>query len=321
MNLRQAIRYTIAMLLLVVLGFAIAEISTSNAHNVWEKLGLITFGQWMIVLGLALADYLLRAARWQIYLQTMKLWVPPLRSVFHYIGGFAFTLTPARVGELVRLHWVAESTGRKETDLLPLGLIDRVSDLIATGILLVTAIGFTSLGGGGAIVPVLFAFGIVYIATHPGFLRRSVEVTYRVIKRFPRAFASMRRSLGDIRIFMKARVLFPTTALGIIGWLAEAYALYLILDWLGAPLSFWLVLFIFKSALLGGGATGMPGGVGGIEAIMVGLLTLNDVPLDVALASTAIIRAATLWFAVVLGFMSFPLAQWSNKEKPDAVEV
>ena len=321
MNLRQAIRYTIAMLFLVVLGFVAVEISTSSSEGVWSKLTTITLTQWAVVLGLALANYLLRAMRWQLYLQTMTVRVPMFKSVVHYIGGFAFTLTPARVGELVRLHWIAEDTGRKETDLLPLGLIDRVSDLIATGLLLVTAVGFTSMGGGGAIIPVLFAFGIVYIATHPGFLRRSVETAYRVIRRFPRAFASMRRSLGQIRIFMQPKVLFPPTILGVFGWLAEAYAFYLILGWLGAPLSFWLVLFIFKTALLGGGATGLPGGVGGIEAIMFGLLTLNGVPIDAALAATAIIRAATLWFAVILGFMAFPIAQWNNKGRSNALEV
>ncbi|MEO0342124.1 MAG: lysylphosphatidylglycerol synthase transmembrane domain-containing protein [Pseudomonadota bacterium] len=321
MNLRKAIRYSIVILFVVVMGFIGAELATSSANGVWQKLGQITALQWAAVLCLALLNYLLRGLRWQIYLKRLDLHLPLLKSIYHYLGGFAFTLTPARVGELVRLHWVAEATGRKEPALLPLGVMDRVSDLLATGVLLLTAIGFTSMGGGGTIVPVLFAFGIVYIATHPGFLRRSVEFGYWVLQRWPRAFATMRHALGEIRTFMKPTILLPTTALGIIGWLAEAYALYLILEWLGAPLPFWLVVFIFKTALLGGGATGLPGGVGGIEAIMVGLLTLNSVPIDIALAATAIIRAATLWFAVVLGFAAFPLAQWSNRQDKHAMEV
>ncbi|MEM9210004.1 MAG: lysylphosphatidylglycerol synthase transmembrane domain-containing protein [Pseudomonadota bacterium] len=321
MKLRQAIRYSIAILFIVVLGFVAVELLTHSGADVWQNLRSITVFQWAIILGLALANYLLRAVRWQLYLKTIGLSLPLSTSIVHYIGGFAFTLTPARVGELVRLHWVAEATGRRETGLLPVGLMDRVSDLIATGVLLVTALSFTSFGGFGAIVPVLFAFGIVYVATHPGFLRRSVELTYRVIRRFPRAFATMRRSLGDIRIFLKPKVLFPTTLLGVIGWLAEAYALYLILAWLGTPLSFWLVLVIFKTALLGGGATGLPGGVGGIEAIMIGLLVQNSVPLDAALAATAIIRAATLWFAILLGFGAFPIAQWAQSRDRHAVEI
>ncbi|MEM9714906.1 MAG: lysylphosphatidylglycerol synthase transmembrane domain-containing protein [Pseudomonadota bacterium] len=309
------------MLFVVVGGFVVAELATSTMDDVWQKLGKISPLQWGVVLGLALGNYLLRALRWQVYLRTIDLVLPIWKSICHYIGGFAFTLTPARVGELVRLHWVAEATGRRETALLPLGLMDRVSDLLATAVLLVTAIAITSVGGFGAVIPALFAFGIVYVATHPGFLKRMVEFGYRIIRRFPRAFATMRQSLGEIRVFMKPNVLLPTTVLGIIGWLAEAYALYLILDWLGAPLPFWLVVFIFKTALLGGGATGLPGGVGGIEAIMVGLLTLNGAPIEVALASTAIIRAATLWFAVALGFMAFPIAQWSQRKAKHAVEI
>lgn len=321
MNLRQAIRYTIAILVIVSIGFFVAELVTSNEMKTWQKLGLIGPWQWAIVLGLALANYFLRAIRWQIYLRTIGLRLGLIRSTIGYIGGFAFTLTPARVGELVRLHWIAEETGRSETRLLPLGLMDRVSDLIATAILLLSALAVTSMGGLGAAVPAAFALGIVYVATHPGFLRRMVELAYRLIRRWPRGFAAMRRSLGDIRVFMRPTVLLPTTLLGVLGWLAEAFALYLILMWLGSPLDFWLVVFIFKTALLGGGATGLPGGVGGIEAIMIGLFTLNAVPIDAALAATAIIRAATLWFAILLGFIAFPMAQFFHKGGRNALEV
>ncbi|MEO1562087.1 MAG: lysylphosphatidylglycerol synthase transmembrane domain-containing protein [Pseudomonadota bacterium] len=321
MNLRQAIRITVAVFFVVAIVFVALEFATSSADEIWSKLASITFGQWAAVLGLALINYLLRAIRWQVYLRTVSIELPLRSSLFHYIGGFAFTLTPARVGELVRLHWVAENSGRPEPELLPLGLMDRVSDLLATGVLLATALAFTSFGGLGALVPVLFAFGIVYVATHPKILRGSVEFAYRIIRRFPRVFCKMRRSLGEIRVFMRPKVLWPTTVLGVIGWLAEAYALYLILIWLGAPLEFWVVVAIFKTALLGGGATGLPGGVGGIEAIMVGLFWQAGVPIEVALAATAIIRAATLWFAILLGFLAFPVAQWSTGKRAHAVEI
>ena len=321
MKLRQAIRISVALFFVVALVFVALEFATNSTEDIWAKLAQITLWQWCAVLGLALSNYVLRSVRWQTYLEAANLTIPLHQSLFHYIGGFAFTLTPARVGELVRLHWVAEASDKEETELLPLGLIDRVSDLIATGVLLATALAFTQFGGLGTIVPVLFAFGIVYVATHPKLLRTTVELGYRIIGRFPRAFSKMRKSLGEIRIFMKPKVLLPTTALGILGWLAEAYALYLILIWLGAPLEFWVVVAIFKTSLLGGGATGLPGGVGGIEAIMVGLFWQSGIPIEIALAATAIIRAATLWFAILLGFLAFPVAQWSREKSPHEVEI
>jgi uncharacterized protein (TIRG00374 family) len=45
----------------------------------------------------------------------------------------------------------------------------------------------------------------------------------------------------------------------------------------------------------------MPGGLGGAELAMTGLLSLNNVPLADAIAASLVIRLATLWFAVGIG--------------------
>jgi uncharacterized protein (TIRG00374 family) len=45
----------------------------------------------------------------------------------------------------------------------------------------------------------------------------------------------------------------------------------------------------------------MPGGLGGTEAVMVGLLVWKGMPGADAVAATVLIRLATLWFAVGLG--------------------
>ena len=61
--------------------------------------------------------------------------------------------------------------------------------------------------------------------------------------------------------------------------------------------------------MLTGGATGLPGGIGGAEAAMVAALALNDVPFEIALPATAIIRLTTLWFAILVGVGVFPFAE------------
>ena len=45
----------------------------------------------------------------------------------------------------------------------------------------------------------------------------------------------------------------------------------------------------------------LPGGLGATEASLTGLLLLLKIPKDISVASTIIIRVATLWFAVILG--------------------
>ena len=88
----------------------------------------------------------------------------------------------------------------------------------------------------------------------------------------------------------------------------------LLLGWLGADIALTTATAIFLIAVLSGALSGLPGGLGGTEATSVALLVLQGVPLDVAVLATAIIRVATLWFAVAIGFCVLPFAVAQSEE-------
>ena len=62
---------------------------------------------------------------------------------------------------------------------------------------------------------------------------------------------------------------------------------------------------IYGLAVLGGTLTFLPGGIGGTEAIMVILLSFIGIDYISAIAITIVCRAATLWFAILIGGISF----------------
>ena len=62
---------------------------------------------------------------------------------------------------------------------------------------------------------------------------------------------------------------------------------------------------IYGLAVLAGSLTFLPGGIGGTEAVMIILLSLLGIDYISALAITIICRAATLWFAIFIGGISF----------------
>jgi uncharacterized protein (TIRG00374 family) len=96
--------------------------------------------------------------------------------------------------------------------------------------------------------------------------------------------------------------------LSVIGWAAECLAFSMLLYAMGAPISPAEASFVFAIAAAIGGVTLLPGGLGGTEATMVALLSSLGVDLSTSLAATLVIRATTLWFSVVLGFMTLPVA-------------
>ena len=127
--------------------------------------------------------------------------------------------------------------------------------------------------------------------------------------------ARVRRAARSLKAFSRADILTLATILGLIGWLAEGYAFWLLLTWMDANISFWLAVLIFVFSTLAGGLTGAPGGIGGAEAAMVGLLLLEGIPLEVALPATAVIRLTTLWFAILIGLGIFPYAEAKSNAK------
>jgi len=42
---------------------------------------------------------------------------------------------------------------------------------------------------------------------------------------------------------------------------------------------------------------------------VVALLSLKGIPLEVSVPATAIIRITTLWFAIAIGLVAFPIAE------------
>jgi uncharacterized protein (TIRG00374 family) len=94
-----------------------------------------------------------------------------------------------------------------------------------------------------------------------------------------------------------------------VSWGAEGCGLYVITQSLDLPVSLPHAVGIYALAMLGGAASLVPGGLGGAEAVMAGLLAASGAGLPEAVAATLICRAATLWFAILLGMIAMALVR------------
>ena len=53
---------------------------------------------------------------------------------------------------------------------------------------------------------------------------------------------------------------------------------------------------------------------------MVALLSLQGVPLEISLPATAVIRITTLWFAIGIGLLVFPVAERLSRNAEHGLE-
>ncbi|MEM9708063.1 MAG: lysylphosphatidylglycerol synthase transmembrane domain-containing protein [Pseudomonadota bacterium] len=286
-----------------------------------DGLQRVTLSEMIALLALSLINYLFRGLRWHIFARRLGLPTSLWQNIRHFLAGFAMSVTPGRVGELVRMRWLRRETGWSFERTAPLVLIDRASDLAAMAAILAVALAFTASGIAGAVPVVALALGAAYVATRPRLMRLTATLGYKATGLGARLFARIRRASLSLDAFQDPLTLTAGMVCGIIGWAAEALAFWLLLQWMGADVGLGMATAIFLFATLAGGLTGLPGGVGGAEAAMVGLLLSIGVPLEIAVPATLIIRVTTLWFAIGIGLLVFPFAERISQRKKYVLEA
>ncbi|AJE45936.1 conserved hypothetical protein [Celeribacter indicus] len=307
------------LLALVVLGLAGAVSATGWAE---ARAQVAKLAPWQVglLLLLSLANYAARGLRWHLFARHIGLGLGLRANLRHFLGGFAMAVTPGRLGELVRMRWIARETGVAFERAAPLLLVDRASDLAAMAVLTgaaVLASGLRIAGGGPVLALALLA---AVLATRPRLLAALARLGHRATGRFGRLFARLRRAARALAPFASGGVLLRGSVLALFGWLAEGLAFFLLLHWMGAGVSAATAIAIFLFATLAGGLTGAPGGLGGAEAAMVALLSLEGVPLAVSVPATVLIRLTTLWFAIAIGAAVFPVAERHSRRISDALD-
>jgi uncharacterized protein (TIRG00374 family) len=255
------------------------------------------------VLAMSLLNYGLRFIRWQMYLEALGHRLPWLPQGRIYLSGFALTTTPGKAGEAIRSVFL-KRWGVGYAASLAAFLSERLSDLVA--IVLLALLGLAAYPEARVIVGVgiVAVVGAAMVLSQERMLRRGYERTRSAVGRAGRLLHHLFRLILEARRCHHPRLLATATALSVVAWSAEALAFHWILQWLDADLPMAFAFFVYALSMLAGAFSFLPGGLGGTEAVMVGLLAWKGLALPQAVAATVLIRLATLWFAVGLGVLA-----------------
>lgn len=292
------VRAAIATAMLAAVGYLTVAL-WSGWHDMAQAARNAGLAGICIALVLSLVNYGLRFVRWQLYLGAMNQRVPLWPSLRIYLAGFALTTTPGKVGELLRSALLTTWSVPFRSSAAAL-ISERLSDL--TAIILLASVGLTVLPGGGAwvaIAAVGVASALVVLAN-----RSWLDRLRACIAPAGRARGAIRGLLGMLIEGSRCnapRLLVVATVISIVAWGAECVAFHIVLDRMGAPVPFTFAVSVYAISMLAGALSFMPGGLGGAEAAMTGLLVWHGLDAGTAFAATLIIRLATLWFAVAIG--------------------
>jgi glycosyltransferase 2 family protein len=258
-----------------------------------DELGSFRWELFPLALALTALNYVIRFWRWQRYLARLEIEVPPARSFAIFVAGLTMTITPAKLGELLKCALLRRSFAVPVRRSAPVVLAERVTD--ATGVVVLVVAG----GAGTRSWPlIVFAVGGV------------IAVVAIIRSPLLERFARLGEAPGAARALLGTKLLLGMTALSAVSWLCECLAAYVCVRGLRLDLSFPDTIVVFSVGSLAGALSFLPGGLGVAETSMTGLMqVLGDVSKAAAAAATLLIRIATLWFAVALGLLGLAVEE------------
>ena len=292
------LRALIISVLLAVIGYFVFVL-LSGWQDVLNAIVRIGFIGIIIALCLSLVNYGLRFIRWQMYLQAMGHHIPFSGSLKIYLSGFALTTTPGKAGEALR-GVLLKPLGVPWKVCFAALLNERLSDLLA--VVLLTLLGLSIFPNARWLV--LFSCVIIAVILLILFNKRLLEHYYNNVNENTCIKRMIKNILGillEARRCQTPRLFIITLLLSVIAWGAEAYAFYLMLGFMGIKFTISFAVFVYAFATLAGSLSFLPGGLGGIEAVMFGLLIWKGASQADATAATVLLRLVTLWFAVFIG--------------------
>lgn len=269
----------------------------------------------LIALGLSSINYALRFWKWELCLAWLKIRpgtsehpgieLSTGHSALIYLAGLSMSVTPGKIGEVLR-STLLKATHRVEfARTAPIVLADRLTDLVA--LVLLSCLGLSlapeTLPWLGVAATLIIA-GIVILSS-PARLHRLLDFFLaRLSGRAHSVLEKARAMIDSSAQLLALPQLLALTTLSVLGWGLECLGYAIILE--GFPeivAPFVPSAFLWASTTLIGALSFLPGGLGATE-YSLGVLAQELIPgvsAAVAMASTLLIRGATLWFGEVVG--------------------
>jgi glycosyltransferase 2 family protein len=279
-----------------------------GAESLLRDLKALGVGFLLLFAALMLWQVGCRFLRWFFLARALGLALRPCEALLFYGAGLGMTLTPGRIGETLRLWFIHQRLGVPYRRLAALYVGDRIADATAYLVMLAAASAITAESPAIAWAPLLVLVAVIGGIVRPELLLGLLGFGCRIARRGRPTLLWLRRVVRNTARLFRPTIFLPALVIGFVGWFAAPLVLSLALSRMGIDLGLIAAAAIYAASALTGGATMLPGGLGGTEVAMVALLVAAGVPLEAAVSATVATRIIFLWLPVALGFLILPLA-------------
>ena len=300
---------TAALVVALFVGIAVL----SDLEEVARSIAAVDPTVVLLVLGLVTTSYGVRFLKWEYYLRVLDIDATTKGSLVTFLSGLMLTVTPVKLGEAWKAWFLQNLEGPPADRTIAVVGAERVTDLIALTVM-ATLVVFSY----EAAIPVLVAVTVIGLVGL-GILqwRAGSLALIRAAESVPVAGSyvdALRRFYEDSYALFQPKPFAVSMVLSLVAWGLEGFCLWLILQDLGANVDPITGVSVFGLGSVVGAVSLLPGGLAAAEASMAGVIVALGQPRHVAIAATLVIRAATLWYGVLLGTLVFSLHKLRSRD-------
>ena len=280
----------------------------SDLGEVYAQLNKMDTSYLPIILLLIPLCWIVLFTRWNLLLKNSNVYVPVKDNLKIYLSGFALSITPGKVGELIKSQLLKNKFGIPREKTAPIVLVEQLYNII--GIIGVSILGLWYFEFGAHIILIAASLLVIILIliSSKRLFEKFLTLLSRIkfLSQYTSAFSN---SYDVLRKSTRGWVVVYASALSIAFWLIESVIAYFVLLSFGINhIEFLSVITTYTSSIVLGVASFLPLGIGVVEGSLAGFFTLQGVDVSVALTLVIFIRIFTRWIAVSVGFVSLKLS-------------
>ncbi len=303
-----------ATISLVALFLVLRSVDLQATANVLRSADPRWIGVTLVLLSLDLA---IRGLRWQRLVRPIKA-VKYLHMLGYLLIGYLMNnILPARLGELVRSHYLGDREGISRTSALGTVVVERFVDLVAVvGIASVSLLVLNVRGVLSSMVLVGVAVaGLFVIVLAIGLMAHRLPGAGRlraIAARWPKIQELGRRLQDGLAVAGRPRTLVEAFACSSVSWSCSILAAAAAGQAIGLQLSIGQAALIASGVALAAAVPAGPANLGTFEFAAVAVGATIGIPRDEAFALALIVHVSILAVTSIGGGISLILLGWQR---------
>ena len=308
----------ILIVVIAVIGLYAAFLIASDINTISSKISDFKIEIIPIILLLVTSGWFVLFFRWHLLLRNAKIFIPVKDSFLIFTSGFALTIIPGKVGELVKSQLLKTKFGIARSKTVPIVILEQFYTAIGIVTLSFFGIWYFELGVyvlGFFMATLVFVF--VLLSSRKAFNK---IVTLLEKRRFTSKFVEPLSSSYDaIKNGIRGPITVYASGLSILFWLIEAISIYFILSAFEVEaIGFLTIISTYTTSIMLGILSFLPIGIGVVEGTLTSFFTMQGIDVSLALTIVVVIRLFTRWYGVSFGFIALKLSGGlTNNQEPN----